>query len=779
MDYQVLLKDKIMFGKIMNHNVYENILEIQFENKIGKIEVVTPYIIHIYANMDGIERNSVAIENKITDKYHFEVEDEKNRIILKTDQLAVYIYDDFKIDIYDQNGVLLCEDYRKARKKPHQYSQSELEILEKEGHAVDKDSNQEYAFEVVKSMSHVQQVYGLGDKVGFLNKIGYAYEMWNTDNPAPHVDCFKALYKSIPFFIVMTDCSRYGIFSDNTYYTYLDFGKENADYYYFAANGGNLDYYFIAGDSVKDIVMGYTKLTGTAPVPQLFTLGYQQSRWGYETESEVREIASNMRKFQIPCDVIHLDIDYMDQYKVFTWNKERHADPKKMIHDLSENGFKIVTIIDPGVKAEENYYVYDEGIQNEYFAKDTDGSVYHNEVWPGDSVYPDFGNEEVRKWWSDKQKYLVDLGVRGVWNDMNEPASFKGSLPDDVVFRNGERITNHKEMHNVYGHFMSKATYEGLKKHDHRRPFVITRACYSGTQKYSTGWTGDNHSIWAHLQMAIPQQCNLSLSGMPNVGTDIGGFGADTTEELMARWIQVGCFSPLFRNHSSKGTRYQEPWQFSEKVLNIYRKYVELRYHLIPYYYDLFFSGEKTGLPILRPLVLEYENDLETRNLNDEFMVGENILVAPIVTQGSTKRLVYLPEGEWFDYHTKEKVYGGKYIVVDALLDICPIYVKAGSILPVYPKMQYIGEVGREELMLEVFEGEGKYTHYLDDGESFDYQDGKYNEYVFEIDKMGHLKIECTHNGYEKGYKSFIVLYNDKKLVIPFNNETIVYNLKK
>lgn len=767
-----------MFGKLINYQVNDNIIEIQFENKVGKIEIVTPSIIRIFANMDGINRKSIAIENVVKEPSVFEIINENNRIIINTEKISAYINDDFKIDIYDDNGNLLCEDYRYQRKKPHQLSPAELEILEKEGHLAENDRNQKFSFEVVKNLKNVQQVYGLGDKTGFLNKMGYAYEMWNTDNPAPHVDCFKTLYKSIPFFIVMTENSRYGIFNDNTYYTYLDFGKENAEYYYFASSDGNLDYYFIAGDSIQKIIMGYAKLTGTAPLPQLFTLGYQQSRWGYESESEIRNLAAMMRKHQIPCDVIHLDIDYMDHFKVFTWNKDNYDNPRKMIQDLAEDGFKIVTIIDPGVKAEENYKVYDEGIQNDYFAKNPDETIYHNEVWPGDSVYPDFGNARVRNWWADQQKFLLDMGVRGVWNDMNEPASFKGPLPDDVVFRLEERSTNHKEVHNVYGHFMAKATYEGLKKYDKRRPFVITRASFAGTQKYSTAWTGDNHSIWAHLQMAIPQQCNLSLSGMPNVGTDIGGFGADTTEELMARWIQVGCFSPLFRNHSAKGTRYQEPWQFSEKVLNIYRKYVELRYRIIPYYYDLFFKGERTGLPILRPLVLHYENDLETRNLNDQFMVGEYIIVAPVVNQGSTKRLVYLPEGEWFEYHTKNKIYGGKYIVVDAPLDICPIYVKAGAIIPVYPKMQYVGEQSRDQLILNIYEGEGKYTHYLDDGETFNYQDGKYNEYVFEIDKIGRLTIECTHNGYEYGYKSFVIHYQNQQFVIPFSNEKIEYHLQ-
>lgn len=291
---------------------------------------------------------------------------------------------------------------------------------------------------------------------------------------------------------------------------------------------------------------------------------------------------------------------------------------------------------------------------------------------PGDSAFPDFGRQEVRDWWGEKHQFLLDKGIMGVWNDMNEPASFNGPLPDDVVFTEEDEITNHKWMHNVYGHNMSKATYQGLRRLSDKRPFVITRACYSGTQKYATVWTGDNNSLWTHLRMAIPQLCNLGMSGYPFAGTDIGGFGSDTTGELLVRWYQVGCFSTLFRNHSAMGTRRQEPWLFGKEKLDIIRKYVELRYELIPYFYDLFHEHLSTGLPVMRPLVLEYEKDINTHNMNDEFMIGSQLLAAPVVEQGATKRMVYLPAGEWVDYWTKEHIAGGQYIIRDAPLDTCP-----------------------------------------------------------------------------------------------------------
>jgi alpha-glucosidase len=292
---------------------------------------------------------------------------------------------------------------------------------------------------------------------------------------------------------------------------------------------------------------------------------------------------------------------------------------------------------------------------------------------------------------------------------------------------------------------MAKANYEGIRKFDQRRPFIITRACYSGSQKYATAWTGDNHSIWAHLQMAVPQLCNLGLSGMAFVGTDVGGFGSDCTPELLCRWTQVGCFSPLFRNHSAKSTRRQEPWAFNEETLSIVRKYIKLRYRLLPYLYDLFRAGEETGLPVMRPLVMEYQQDEKVREINDQFLFGSNIMAAPVVNQGQKVRAVYLPQGSWIDYWTKEVIQGGTYILKEAPLDTCPIYIKAGSILPNYPDISYVGEKDITELTLDVYPGAGEYRHFQDNGEDYDYRKGIYNEYCFSVNQEEFLKSDwCT-----------------------------------
>lgn len=747
------------FGRLCSWEQQGNRIEFTFENGSGRLEVVTDRILNIFSGRVSNEHRSKAIEGEKAVETRFSASEENGVVTVSTDCVTAKVCDGFFVDFYKADGTVLCRDRREARKVRAGLSDELKALKEAEGHSVEEEGAG--AVEVVKCMEGGEAFYGLGDKTGFMNKRGYEYVMWNTDDPSPQMDNFKSLYKSIPFFITLRDDAVFGLFYDNSYRSCFDMGKESDDYYWYGAADGNLDYYLIAGDSMAEVVSGYTYLTGTAPLPQKWTLGYQQCRWSYMSEAEVRDVAGNMRRCGIPCDAIHLDIDYMDRYKVFTWtpDKERYPNPEKLISDLSEDGIKIVTIIDPGVKVEEGYSVYDEGVENDYFAKTPEGDIYVNEVWPGDAVYPDFGKEEVRGWWGRNQQFLIDKGVRGVWNDMNEPASFRGQLPSDVVFTDEDEVSDHARMHNLYGHNMAKATYEGLKERDGRRPFVITRACYAGTQKYSTAWTGDNHSIWAHLQMVIPQLCNMGLSGMPFVGTDVGGFGSDCTKELLCRWVEAGCFSPLFRNHSAMGTRYQEPWQFDEETVRIYRKAVELRYHLIPYYYDLFWKEEKTGLPVMRPLVLHYEKDETARECNTEFLVGENLLAAPVVVQGDRKKLVYLPAGEWYDYWTGERLESvdGKWIVRDAPLDTRPLYVKAGTVLPVWPKQNFVGEKDTDSvLMLEIYPGEGSWEHFQDDGESFDYRDGVYNQYHCEL-KDRTLTVTRVHDGYEKKYEKVLV----------------------
>lgn len=753
-----------MFGKILNYEIIENKILVNYEKIQSTITVINDSVVNFFVPFHREERNSKAVENVLNNKVNFKVKYENNILNIKTDILDINVYDEFKVDIYNLKGEVLCRDYRDKR-EPFRRLGTNSTLAKEEGHKL--EGHEEYKVYISKVMEEDMYFYGLGERTGYLNKKGYHYRNWNTDDPTPHGETYSQLYKSIPFLIGLKDKEAFGIFFDNHFESHFDMGKENSKYYYFGAMDGNLDYYFMYGPTVNKVVNEYTNITGKTPLPQLWTLGYQQCRWSYAPQERTMEIAKCFREKNIPCDVIYLDIDYMDGFRVFTWDNKKFENPKEFLKELKEMGFKVVTIIDPGVKVDKGYKIYDEGLKKGYFATDKDGIVYKNYVWPGESVFPDFMNSKTRKWWAENQKIMMDLGVSGIWNDMNEPASFNGPLPDDVVFDNDGILVTHKEIHNVYGHMMDKATYEGIKKATNKRPFVVTRACYAGTQKYATVWTGDNQSTWEHLRMSLPMLMNLGLSGMAFCGTDVGGFGHDCTAELLSRWVQVGAFTPLFRNHSTIGSREQEPWAFDKITEDINRKYIKLRYRLIPYLYDMMYKCENSGEPIIRPLLFNYQNDEKTYEINDEFNFGDNILVSPVVEQGARQRLVYLPKGDnWIDYWTGEEHEGGKYIIKDAPLDICPIFIKALSIIPIGKEQNYVGENNEDTLTIKIYlgkeNGESTYTHILDDGESFDYKDGKLNKYIINCKLDENLDIKIKKSlGYSKIYNKVKIIFNN------------------
>ena len=714
-------------------------VELEYVNGSLFVTIFENEMVHI-SQIHG--RNSVAIEpENIPAVYKSKIDKEKQEI--SAGNIRIKAWENQKLDIFYQ-GVLVLSDVERTGQETG-ILEEDTELAKLEGHAGGGDEAG-HTSAIVKKLGKEDAVYGLGDKPGCLNRRGYVYVNWNTDNPAPHVDSFKSLYKSIPFFMVLGENYCYGIFADNTYKTTFDFGFESSEYYIVSHEKGFLDYYFFPGEKPSDVVKKYTGLTGTTPLFQRWIYGSHQSRWGYCSQDEILGIAEAFEKNEIPCDVIHMDIDYMDGYRVFTFDKERFPDTKALSETLADKGIKLISIIDPGVKKDEAYFMYREGMEMDAFAHDAQGAVYENAVWPGTSVFPDFSREDVRKWWGEKTKILLDHGIRGIWNDMNEPASFRGPLPDDVKFAAGA----HDEIHNIYGHLMAKATYEGLLEHDNgRRPFVLTRAAYAGSQKYCGGWTGDNHSIWSHLTLSLEQICNLSLCGMAMCGSDIGGFGSDVTPELLVRFYQAAVFAPFFRNHSAVGTRRQEPWLFDEKTRDAVRKTVRLRYRFIPYIYDLARECERTGEPIVRPLVYEYPHDKMVRNICDEYLLGKFVLVAPVTVPGKFAREVYLPEGEWYDYETNEKYTGGKYILADAPLDKVPVFIRAGAILPVAEgNIQSTEDITSENTRILTYPGQGTFIHYEDDNETLAYREGSYNamEYTLNGEK---LEKKVIHKGYK------------------------------
>ncbi|UQD51381.1 alpha-glucosidase [Bacillus methanolicus] len=588
-----------------------------------------------------------------------------------------------------------------------------------------------------KEMEPEDHFYGFGEKTGFLDKRGEKMTMWNSDVYAPHNPETDSLYQSIPYFMTLRNGFAHGIFFDNTFKTTFDFRSEETNYS-FSAEGGQINYYVLAGPTPKDVLEQYTFLTGRMPIPPKWAIGYHQSRYSYETEQEVRELAKTFIEKGIPLDVIYLDIHYMDGYRVFTFDKERFPNPKQLIKDLKEQGIRIVPIVDPGVKEDPEYYIYQEGIRGDHFCKYIEGNIYFGDVWPGNSAFPDFTSSKVRKWWGEKHRFYSDLGIEGIWNDMNEPAVFNETKTMDVkvMHDNDGDPRTHRELHNIYGLMMGESTYSGMKKQlNGKRPFLLTRAGYSGIQRYAAVWTGDNRSFWEHLQMSIPMVMNLGLSGIPFAGADVGGFAHDSNGELLVRWTQVGAFIPFFRNHSALGFARQEPWSFGEKYEKAIKKYIELRYQWLPHLYSLFAEAHHTGTPVMRPLMMEYPKDENTYNLSDQFMVGDNVIIAPIMQPSVQHRVVYLPEGNWVDYWTEEVFEGGKHHLVKADLNKLPIFIKQGSIL-VHGSVKRSTAIKDEKLTLHLYYGKStssSFKLYEDDGSTFEYEQGNYLRKTFHV----------------------------------------------
>ena len=588
-------------------------------------------------------------------------------------------------------------------------------------------------FRVTKKMPQDELYFGLGDKTT-LNLRDRAFTLWNTDAYGWQ-ESTDPLYKAIPFFTALRNGKSYGIFMDDTWRSSFDFGKQRHDAYSFGAEGGELGYYFFFGPSPKQVLTSYMQLTGTPPMPPLWSLGYQQCRFSYYPESRVREVAKMFRDKQIPADVLYLDIDYQDHYRPFTINREYFPHFERMVRDLRQQGFSTIAITDLHI-AKAEYPPYDQGAAQDLFVKNADGSTFLGPVWPGAAVFPDFTLTRAREWWGTLYKEFIAMGVRGFWNDMNEPSVFDTptkTMPLDVRHRldDGTSIP-HLGAHNVFGMQNSRATYEGLLKLEgNERPFVLTRATYAGGQRYAATWTGDNSSTWNHMRMSIPTLLNLGLSGMPLAGDDIGGFRGSPTAELVTRWMWLGVFNPIYRNHTEKGSNDQEPWAFGAQYEQYMKRAIEQRYRLLPYIYSGAEEMSRTGIPMMRPLFMEFPQDTwltTTDALEREYMFGSSLLVAPKVWEFAQPYQVQLPSGTWYDYWTGIAYEGGPQpaadrshkhspIMVNPKVDQVPVYVKAGSIIPQQPVVQSTAFTPHGPLELRVYPGPNcAGLMYLDDG---------------------------------------------------------------
>ncbi len=666
-------------------------------------------------------------------------EEKKQKVRIQTQKVICEISKtDLNITITDLKGNVICEDDTGFL--------SRRTLL----NGITKVS-------MTKKVQKEENFYGLGDKTGPLNLRGQQLKNYNADAFGFGKDT-DPLYRSIPFYYGLNKGIGYGIFFNNTYQSHFNFDKKNKGQLSFFAEGGEMDYYFIYGPSLLSVAEKYTDLTGRPELPPLWSLGFHQCRWSYFPDKRVKEVASEFRKRAIPCDAIYLDIDYMDAYKCFTWDKNYFPDPKGMVHSLKEQGFQTVVMIDPGIKIDKDYFVYEQGIENNYFCKRSNGDLMEGPVWPPNCVWPDYTHPKVRKWWGDLYEELYnEIGISGFWNDMNEPAMFQvdhKTFPDEVLHHYEGNQTNHAKAHNIYGQQMSRATLDGLQRlQPQKRPFLVTRASFSGGQRYAAVWTGDNMASWEHLHIASTQCQRLSISGFSFVGSDIGGFFKYPDGELMVRWLQLGIFHPFYRVHSmgnnDDGSAEvdaekvkardaldrldQEPWAFGKKYTSAATKAIELRYQLLPYLYTAFWQYVQKGTPMIKQLCFFDQQDRNTFNREDEFIVGNSILVHPVKEAKAKKVSVYLPKGRWFDFWTGT-VYEGKQLIkykVD--MDHIPIFILAGGIIPMYPVMQYTNEKPVGTLGLKVYYSDQNQTQYLyeDEGDGYEYKKKHYSLKTF------------------------------------------------
>lgn len=649
------------------------------------------------------------------------------------------------------------------------------------------------SFRVYKRRTTDDHFFGLGDKPGPLDRSGEAFVLWNTDRFGWQ-ESSDPIYKSIPFFLTMRQGRTLGVFFNNSYRSFFDFGRENDREYSFGSEDGACDYVLLYGPTPRQVLSDYAWLTGPTPLPPLWSLGFQQSRYSYSPESELTDVEHRLRADRIPADVLWLDIDFQKNNMPFTVDPDRFPNFPQLVKNLKDDRFHLVVITDlhiaqqPGI----GYAPYDSGVAGDHFVKMPGGETYVGSVWPGNAVFPEFTQRKTQQWWGSLYTDFLKEGVAGFWNDMNEPAIFNTptrTMPDDVQHRIEmpgfqTRTTDHREIHNVYGMLNSEGTYEGmLAGRPNERPFVMTRASFAGGQRYAVTWTGDNSSTWNHLRMTTPQLLNLGLSGFSMAGADVGGFAGSPPADLLTKWLEVAAFQPIDRDHSAKGTRRHEVWVDGPEHEAIRRRYIEERYRLMPYLYTATEHTSRDGVPMMRPLFVEFPDaTAELDGGGSEFLAGADLLVAPNPSPEEIAPYeVHLPPGAWYDYWTgerfertsreqardleqRDKLQAVQPIMITPKLDALPVYVRDGSILPIQPLVQSTDETPQGPLTLRVYAPSDPSAPctgevYTDDGHSFDYKRGDFARVEFtcatERDGSMHVTIAPQQGRFRPWWQSY------------------------
>ncbi len=775
-------KNQITFQKEANFALKMTLINAQMI-QIRYQNVLDPEPEFSYAIDENFVKNQGLVDYKLVERdSYYEITTTNIRVQVSKEKL--------KLSFFDPNSQLIIK---------HSEIPTQLK------HSIQKGY---YSCQTNFEIAPDTTFYGLGDKTGALALNGTKYTNWCVDAFGYSADS-NELYRAIPFFTGQKLNTTFGFFLDNPYRSHFDFGATKPDLLSFGADGGELNYYFFAGETQLEVIQQYTQLTGLAQLPPIWALGYHQCRWSYFPESRVLEVAEQFRKEEIPCDAIYLDIDYMEDFKCFTWNKTYFPNPREKTNRLKSMGFQTVVMIDPGIKVQPGYPIFEDGLRRNAFCRRSNGQLMIGPVWPSDCVFPDFTDPEVRDWWGTCYQDLYERDdISGFWNDMNEPAVFKVdslTFPNEVLHHFEGHPTNHAKAHNVYGMLMAKASQEGLLKiKPNKRPFLLTRSNFSGGQRYAAIWTGDNVASWEHLRLANVQMQRLAMSGYSFTGSDIGGFVDQPEPELMVRWMQLAVFHAVMRTHfmgnkdhgsaevdilqilaeESSSRVDREPWSFGPETTILLRKAINLRYQLLGLLYTGMHAYSQNGTPLLQPLVMDHCEIDDLPAVERDFMFGQHLLVSPVLEAGLFEQSLYLPKGDWYDFHSDAHYQGGETVTVAVQAEHLPIFVRAGAVLPIYPVRQHTG-MPVEQLQIQIYYGTDAVvsTFYEDDGEGYSHQNGNFRLTTFQYrHSEGQTTIQSTSTGhYLPSYTSQQItligfgdgtqIFADNQLIVPVVDE--------
>ena len=728
----------------MEYKVEKNKVEILINNKSLNIELLNKNIIRLYVKKNRCDLIDLNVKKA---RRNFEVKKEDNSLVVIDRNYKLLFKEDDGVSLYFKDSYLTSISFNKL---------------------FDEVEKREY-FNTSFKINDNDNIFGLGDKMAYLDKKGYFWASWATDDSNHQDELFPSLYKSINYLLLRSNKKFFGVFFPSTFR--LTFDACKTDLHKLTVNNfeEEQDMFLVLGDDIKEVTRSYSELVGHPYFIRMKMLGYQQSRWSYENEEMVKTLRDNFIKHEIPLDYIHLDIHYMDGYRDFTIDKTRFPDIKTLSEELKKDEIELVGINDAAIKEDPEFDLYKYLEDNHLFGT-LDGKTYINAVWPGDSGFPNYFDDKCKKYFeSYASKFLDDTGISGIWCDMNEPASFNGPLPDEVDFTFGKRKLLHKEAHNVYAEHMVKSFVNTFKKKN-IRPYLFSRAAFATTAKYAFVWNGDNFSLWHHLRYSIPQILSLSMSGFMFNGVDIGGFGGDSNKELLIRWLEANLFIPFLRNHSTLHTKAQEPYAYDEETLNIFKKYLKIRYEFIPYLYNLAQEMSFKGEPIVSPLFYHFEDDENTLEINDEYMVGDSLLVAPILDKDARRRMIYLPKGTWIDLFTGKKYIGGKYIIFAENLAESGYFIKNNTLIPMFENLKHIKKSEIDTLVIKVFGNSGKVKIYEDDGETLDYEKGIYNIYEARVNK-DKFTFKKVKGSYDSPFKKIKLIKDGETKIFDFKDD--------